>query len=83
MEGNQEFELKNPVEQWFQRYYRGAEENEAGEWLLAVEILERIQKKSGVKLSETKIVHFGRILSKLSIPTKKMKNGNHYHVAEL
>lgn len=83
MEGNQEFELKNPVEQLFQRYYRGAEENEVGEWLLAVEILERIQKKSGIKLSATKIVHFGRILSKLSIPTKKMKNGNHYHVAEL
>ncbi|MCA4535992.1 DUF3874 domain-containing protein [Bacteroides fragilis] len=51
--------------------------------MLAVDILGRIQKKSGFKLSATKIVHFGRILRKLGVPCKKMKNGNFYCVVEL
>ena len=82
-ESNQEFELQTPVEQLFQQYFRSAGEGEKCETLLAVDILGRIQKKSGFKLSATKIVHFGRILRKLGVPCKKMKNGNFYCVVEL
>ena len=83
MESNQEFELQTPVEQLFQQYVRSAGEGEKCETLLAVDILGRIQKKSGFKLSATKIVHFGRILRKLGVPCRKMKNGNFYCVVEL
>ena len=82
-ESNQEFELQTPVEQLFQQYFRSAGEGEKCETLLAVDILGRIQKKSGFKLSATKIVHFGRILRKLGVPCRKMKNGNFYCVVEL
>ncbi|WP_321331762.1 BT4734/BF3469 family protein [uncultured Bacteroides sp.] len=82
MESNQEFEQQNPAEQLFQQYFCLAEEGEDCEKLLAVEILGRLQKKSGFKLSSTKIVHFGRILRKLNVPMKKAKNGNYYCVKE-
>lgn len=83
MENNQEFELQTPVGRLFQQYFRSADEGEKCETLLAVNIWGRIQKKSGFKLSATKIVHFGRILRKLGVPCKKMKNGNFYCVVEL
>ena len=83
MENNQEFELQTPVGQLFQQYFRSADEGEKCETLLAVNIWGRIQKKSGFKLSATKIVHLGRILRKLGVPCKKMRNGNFYCVVEL
>ena len=83
MESNQEFELQTPVEQLFQQYFRSAGEGEKCETLLAVDILGRIQKKSGFKLSATKIVHFGRILRKLGVPCRKMKSGNFFCVVVL
>ena len=83
MENNQEFELQTPVGHLFQQYFRSADEGEKCETLLAVDILGRIQKKSGFKLSATKIVHLGRILRKLGVPCKKMRNGNFYCVVEL
>ncbi len=83
MEYNQEFEVKTPVEQLFQQYFRGAEEKEKGRWMMAVEILEEIQSRSGIKLSSTKIVHFGRILGKLGVVSKRLRHGTSYHVVEL
>ena len=82
MESNKDFEVQNPTEQLFLQYFRPAEEDEAPQRLLAVEILGILQKKSGFKLGATKIVHFGRILKKLEVPTKRMKNGVHYLVVE-
>ncbi len=79
---NQEFEQLPPAEQLFQQYFRGADGNETGEKLLAVEIFEKLQKKSGFKLSATKIIHFGRILRKLGIPSKRVTNGTYYYVME-
>jgi len=82
MMNNKAFEQLPPAEQLFQQYFRGAEEADKGEKLLAVEIFERLQKKSGFKLSATNIIHFGRILCKLGIPSKKASNGMYYYVME-
>ena len=38
-EANREFEQSPAIEQLFQVYYRAAEEEEEGEWLLAADIL--------------------------------------------
>ena len=43
-ESNREFEQSPAIEQLFMVYYRGAEEEEEGEWLLAIDILRRIQQ---------------------------------------
>ena len=43
-EANQEFEQSPLIEQLFLVYYRVADDEEEGEWILAADILQRIQK---------------------------------------
>ena len=66
-EANREFEQSPAIEQLFQVYYRVAEEEEEGEWLLAADILQRIQKASKMKISSGQVNYFGRILQKLGV----------------
>ncbi|WP_321436189.1 BT4734/BF3469 family protein [uncultured Bacteroides sp.] len=82
MAGNEKFEVQPPAEQLFLQYYRAAGKNEPCEKLLASDILIRLQKKSGFKLSATKITTFGRILSKLQIPQTSSNKGRLYNVVE-
>ena len=82
METNKEFQIQVPAEQLFLQFFRAAEATEKGEKLLAVEILGRLQNKKLFNLSATKIIHFGRILNKLRIPSKKANNGVYYYVVE-
>src|SRR5699024_3642949 len=65
-EANQEFEQSPAVEQLFQVYFRAAE-GEEGEWLLAVDIFQRIQKMSKMKFSPGQVTYFGRILRRLGV----------------
>ena len=60
-ESNREFEQSPAIEQLFMVYYRGAEEEEEGEWLLAIGILRRIQKASKMTFSARQASYFGRI----------------------
>ena len=48
-------------------YYRRAEEEEEGEWLLAIDILRRIQKASKMTFSARQASYFGRILQRLGV----------------
>ena len=82
MAGNEKFEVQPPAEQLFLQYYRAAGKNEPCKKLLASDILIRLQKKSGFKLSATKITTFGRILSKLKIPQTSSNKGRLYNVVE-
>lgn len=82
MEKNREFEVLSPAEQLFMQYYHAPAKEEKAQKLLAAEIFTQLQKKSGMKLTATKIVHFGRILNKLNIPSKKASNGTYYYVVE-
>lgn len=63
-ESNREFEQSPAIEQLFMVYYRGAEEEEEGEWLLAIDILRRIQKASKMTFSARQASYFGRILQR-------------------
>ena len=81
-ESNNQFGLTTPAEQLFQQYFRAPSPEEDGEYLLASEIYSRLQKLSSFKLSPTKMIHFGRILNKLLIPTKRLSNGTLYCVME-
>lgn len=83
MADNREFELLPASEQLFVEYFRAATEGEECEELLAADILGRLQKRSGFKLSQSKLVHFGRSLNKLGVRSKRNRNGNKYYVVEL
>lgn len=82
MAENRAFEQSPASEQLFVQYFRAAEEDEECEELLAADILGRLQKRSGFKLSQAKLVHFGRNLNKLGVRSKRTRFGNLYYVVE-
>ena len=59
---------------------RVAEEEEEGEWLLAADILQRIQKASKMKISSGQVNYFGRILQRLGVKSFRKTRGVYYHV---
>ena len=82
-ESNREFEQSPAIEQLFIVYYRGAEEEEEGEWLLAIDILRRIQKASKMTFSARQASYFGRILQRLGVKSRRKTYGTYYHVVPL
>ena len=80
MEANQEFEQSPAIEQLFLVYYRIAEDDEEGEWMLAADILQRIQKASKMKFSPGQVNYFGRILQRLGVQSYRKTRGVYYHV---
>lgn len=82
IENNREFEQVPPEEQLFFRYFRAAEPKEEGEWLAPAEIMEHIQRNSGISLSVKRVNVFGRILRKQEIPAKHTRKGVVYHVVK-
>ena len=82
-EVNQEFEQSPAIEQLFQVYYRAAGKEEEGEWLLAADILQRIQKAAKMKFSFGQATHFGRILRRLGVESFRKTHGVYYHVVAL
>lgn len=79
-EANQEFEQSPAIEQLFLVYYRVAEDEEEGEWMLAADILQRIQKASKMKFSPGQVNYFGRILQRLGVKSYRKTHGVYYHV---
>lgn len=79
-ESNREFEQSSAIEQLFQVYYRAASDEEDGEWLLAADLLQRIQKASKMKFSPGQVSYFGRILQKLGVKSCRKSHGVYYHV---
>lgn len=82
-ESNQEFEQSPAIEQLFQVYYRAAADEEAGEWLLAADLLQRIQKASKMKFSPRQVSYLGRILQKLGVKSYRRSHGVYYHVVPI
>ena len=62
---------------------QGEEEEEEGEWLLAIDILRRIQKASKMTFSARQASYFGRILQRLGVKSKRKTYGTYYHVVPL
>lgn len=79
-EANQEFEQSPAIEQLFLVYYRAAEDEEEGEWMLAADLLQRIQKASKMKFSPGQVNYFGRILRRLGVKSRRKTHGVYYHV---
>lgn len=81
---NNKFQKHSIAGQLFQLYFRAAKAEEEGEYLLAIEIIRRLEKRGGRKLSDTHVNVFGRELTKYGIPNKRTSKGNVvYHVAAI
>lgn len=82
---NREFEQTSPLEQLFHCHFLPAEseEEEGGEWLTAMQIMNYLQTKTKDKLAINKVAQFGRTLQKLKIPCRKSMKGTLYHLKRL
>ena len=80
---NREFEQASPLEQLFHCYFRPAEEEEEGEWMTSMQILNYLQTKTRDKLAINKVAVFGRALQKLIIPCRKSVKGTLYHLLKI
>ncbi|MDR0748420.1 MAG: DUF3874 domain-containing protein [Tannerellaceae bacterium] len=86
MENNLQFQQTPVEEQLLLQYFTFVNEPEGegdGEWLAAIEIINRLQKRSKIKIGEGRIRHFCRILSRHEIPMKHTRSGNAYWVKEI
>lgn len=83
MQNNITFQQLPVEEQLFLRYFRAAtDEDENGEYLPAIEILQYLQKVSGMKFGNKRLTYFGRLLQKNKIPFKRTKRGTCYFVTK-
>lgn len=80
---NREFEQTSPLEQLFHCYLSPAEEEESGEWMTTMQILNYLQTKTRDKLAINKVAQFGRTLQKLNIPCRKSYRGTLYHLVKM
>ena len=67
-------------EQLFLQNFRAPLPGEEYEELFALEILQYLQDKSGIKLGTKRLTYFGRLLQKNKIPSRRTMRGTCYLV---
>lgn len=83
-EANREFECVSPLEQMFHCCFRIPEEGEVGEYLSPMQILERLHDRNReIKLNNSNVSTFGRILKKNNLKFKRTNKGIFYWVAKV
>lgn len=79
---NEAFQQLPVEEQLFLQYFRAPYPEEVCESLSAIEILQYLQAKSGVKLGNKRLTYFGRLLQKNKIPSRRTMKGTCYSVVK-
>lgn len=79
---NEAFQQLPVEEQLFLQYFRAPHPDEVCESLSAIEILQYLQAKSGVKLGNKRLTYFGRLLQKNKIPSRRTMKGTCYSVVK-
>ena len=83
-EANREFECVSPLEQMFHCCFRIPEEGEAGEYLSPMQILESLHDRNReIKLNNSNVSTFGRILKKNNLKFKRTNKGIFYWVTKV
>lgn len=80
---NEAFQQMPIEEQLFLQYFRAALPDEECEELSAIEILQYLQNKSGIKLGNKRLTYFGRLLQKNKIPYRRTMKGTCYSVIKM
>ena len=79
---NEAFQQLPVEEQLFLQYFRAPYPEEVCESLSAIEILQYLQAKSGVKLGNKRLTYFGRLLQKNKKPSRRTMKGTCYSVVK-
>lgn len=83
-ETNREFEQVSPLEQLFHCYFRAPENDEEGEYLSPMQILEVLHDRNrDIKLNNANVNSFGRILKKNNLKSKRTNKGILYRVVRV
>ena len=81
MKNNCQFEVAEPIDQYFQLYFELVEDEKEGEYLTAAEIFDYLKKLIGSSLKVNSLMGFGRKLANMSeLKHKRFADGMKYLV---
>lgn len=81
MKNNCQFEVAEPIDQYFQLYFELVENEKEGEFLTAAEIFDYLKKQIGSSLKVNSLMGFGRKLANMSeLKHKRFADGMKYLV---
>lgn len=81
MKSNSQFEIIQPIDQYFQLYFELVENEKEGDYLTAAEIFDYLKKQIGSSLKVNSLMGFGRKLANMSeLKHKRFADGMKYLV---
>ena len=81
MKSNSQFEIIQPIDQYFQLYFELVEDEKEGDYLTAAEIFNYLKKQIGSSLKVNSLMGFGRKLANMSeLKHKRFADGMKYLV---
>lgn len=81
MKSNSQFEIIQPIDQYFLLYFELVEDEKEGEYLTAAEIFDYLKKQIGSSLKVNSLIGFGRKLANMSeLKHKRFADGMKYLV---
>ncbi len=81
MKSNSQFEITQPIDQYFLLYFELVEDEKEGEYLTAAEIFDYLKKQIGSSLKVNSLMGFGRKLANMSeLKHKRFADGMKYLV---
>ena len=81
MKSNSQFEIIQPIDQYFQLYFELVEDEKEGDYLTAAEIFDYLKKQIGSSLKINSLMGFGRKLANMSeLKHKRFADGMKYLV---
>ena len=81
MKNNSQFEVVQPIDQYFMLYFELVEKEKEGEYLTAAEIFDYLKKQIGSSLKVNSLMGFGRKLANMSeLKHKRFSDGMKYLV---
>lgn len=81
MKSNSQFEIIQPIDQYFLLYFELVEDEKEGDYLTAAEIFDYLKKQIGSSLKVNSLMGFGRKLANMSeLKHKRFANGMKYLV---
>ena len=81
MKSNSQFEIIQPIDQYFQLYFELVDDEKEGDYLTAAEIFDYLKKQIGSSLKVNSLMGFGRKLANMSeLKHKRFADGMKYLV---
>ena len=82
IEHNRQYQLKNPIENYFSKFFEVTTDEEKGEYMNATAIYDFIRRRIGSSVPQKGVINFGRMLANINgIVRRRSNRGSEYLVA--